>query len=135
MADLFELEQLDAYMQQAQDPTAAGLARSLAAALIRAEVGASTYDALTDLSVFLPVALEVARRVLLNPGGVRSESIDDYSVTYATEFVGGAVLTDAERQMVLAAAGVAPEGAFTIRARRDPYCARLFTPEGARYGC
>jgi hypothetical protein len=135
VADLFELEQLDAYMQQAQDPTSAALARDLATALIRAEVGAARYDALTDLSVFLPVALEVARRALLNPGGVRSESLDDYSVTYATEFVGGAVLTDAERQMVLAAAGVAPDGAFTIRARRDPNCARYFTPEGARYGC
>ena len=115
MADLFELAQLASYMQSDLDQASAELARSLAAALIRAEVGASTYDAMTDLSPFLPVALEVARRALLNPGGVRSESVDDYSVTYASEFVGGAALTEAERALVLAAAGVAPEGAFTIR--------------------
>ncbi|MEU8371213.1 hypothetical protein [Micromonospora tulbaghiae] len=115
MADLFELSQLASYMQQDLDLASAELARSLATSLIRAEVGAQRFDAMADLSVFLPVALEVARRALLNPGGVRSEQVDDYSVTYATEFVGGAVLTDAERALVLAAAGVPSGGAFTIR--------------------
>lgn len=115
MADLFELPQLASYMQQDLDLASATLARSLATSLIRAEVGAARFDAMADLSVFLPVALEVARRALLNPGGVRSEQVDDYSVTYATEFVGGAALTDAERALVRAAAGVPSGGAFTIR--------------------
>lgn len=115
MADLFELTQLASYMQQDLDSSSASLARSLAASLIRAEVGATVYDAMTDLSPFLPVALEVARRALLNPNGVRAEQVDDYSVTYATEFVGGAALTAAERALVLAAAGVSAGNAFTIR--------------------
>ncbi|PWR08579.1 hypothetical protein DKT68_15290 [Micromonospora acroterricola] len=116
MPVLFELEQLASYMQtDGLDAASAALARDLAAALIRAEVGAARYDALSDLSPFLPVALEVARRVLLNPGGVRSEQVDDYSVTYATEFVGGAALTESEAARVRAAAGMASSGAFTIR--------------------
>jgi len=113
---LFELEQLASYMQtDGLDAASASLARDLATSLIRSEVGATRYDALSDLSPFLPVALEVARRVLLNPGGVRSEQVDDYSVTYATEFVGGAALTEAERASVRAAAGLSSSGAFTIR--------------------
>ncbi|AXH89411.1 hypothetical protein [Micromonospora aurantiaca] len=115
MADLFELTQLASYMQQDLDQASAELARSLATSLIRAEVGSARFDALSDVSVFLPVALEVARRALLNPGGVRSEQVDDYSVTYATEFVGGAALTEEERALVRAAAGVPSGGAFTIR--------------------
>lgn len=115
MADLFELTQLASYMQQDLDQASAELARSLAATLIRGEVGAARFDAMADLSVFLPVALEVARRALLNPGGVRSEQIDDYSVTYATETAVGVALSASERRLVLAAAGVAPRGAFTIR--------------------
>ncbi|WP_346536951.1 hypothetical protein [Micromonospora sp. DPT] len=124
MPVLFELEQLASYMQSDLDSASAALARDLATALIRAEVGATRYDGLADLSPFLPVALEVARRALLNPGGVRSEQVDDYSVTYASEFVGGAALTEAERELVLAAAGVAPEGAFTIRPTYTAPCVR-----------
>ena len=120
MADLFTLEQLASYMQSDLDTASADLALSLATALIRGEVGAARYDALTDLSPLLPVALEVARRVLLNPTGVRSEQIDDYSVTYATEFVGGAVLTDAERAQVRRLLGLAPRGAFTITPAGSP---------------
>lgn len=116
MPVLFELPQLASYMQTSElDAASAALARDLVTSLIRTEIGAARYDALTDLSPFLPVALEVARRVLLNPGGVRSEQVDDYSVTYATEFVGGAALTEAERQLVRAAGGLASSGAFTIR--------------------
>ncbi|MCX4470457.1 hypothetical protein OOK41_09075 [Micromonospora sp. NBC_01655] len=126
MPDLFELTQLASYMQQDLDQASAELARTLATALIRAEVGAARYDALTDLSPFLPVALEVARRVLLNPAGIRSEQVDDYSVTYAAEVLGGAALTEAERARVLAAAGIASSGAFTIRPAGSPvrHCGR-----------
>lgn len=116
MADLFGLEQLASYMQSDLDQASASLARDLATSLIRSAVGAAAFDALTDLTPFLPLALEVARRVLLNPAGSRSESVDDYSVTYAAEFVGGAALTDAERALVRALAGVEPStAAFTIR--------------------
>ncbi|WP_329013212.1 hypothetical protein OG271_03990 [Micromonospora rifamycinica] len=126
MADLFELTQLASYMQQDLDQASAELARALTTALIRAEVGATRYDALTDLSPFLPVALEVARRVLLNPAGIRSESIDDYQVTYAAEVLGGAALTESERAQVLAAAGIRVSGTFTIRPAGTPdrYCWR-----------
>lgn len=115
MADLFALEQLAAYMQSDLDTASASLARDLATALIRAEVGAATYDAVVDLSPLLPVALEVARRSMLNPDGVRSEQIDDYSVTYATEVLGGAGLTEAERTAVRRLLGLRPGAAFTIR--------------------
>ena len=115
MADLFTLGQLASYMQSDLDQASAELARDLATSLIRAEVGAARYDALVDLSPLLPVALEVGRRVLLNPGGARSEQIDDYSVTYATEFVGGAALTVAEREQVRRLLGLRPGSAFTIR--------------------
>ncbi|MFY1588989.1 hypothetical protein ACN267_31365 [Micromonospora sp. WMMD734] len=127
MADLFTLEQLASYMQQDLDQASAELARALTTALIRAEVGAARYDALTDLSPFLPVALEVARRTLLNPAGIRSEQIDDYSVTYAAEVIGGPALTESERAQVLAAAGIRASGAFTIRPAGTPparYCWR-----------
>lgn len=115
MPALFELAQLASYMQQDLDQASAELARTLTTALIRAEVGAARYDALTDLSPLLPVALEVARRTLLNPSGIRSEQVDDYSVTYAAEVLGGAALTEAERERVRAAAGITSSGAFTIR--------------------
>jgi hypothetical protein len=69
VADLFALEQLAAYMQSDLDTASASLARDLATALIRAEVGAAYFDALLDLTPLLPVALEVARRSMLNPGG------------------------------------------------------------------
>ncbi|NBE80317.1 hypothetical protein [Micromonospora rubida] len=115
MADLFELSQLASYMQQDLDQASAELARTVATSLIRSAAGAARYDALVDLSPLLPVALDVARRILLNPAGVRSEQIDDYSVTYAAEVLAGAALTDDERARVLAAVGVRTSTAFSIR--------------------
>lgn len=128
MADLFELTELASYMQSDLDTASATLARTLVTVLIRGEVGATKYDALTDLSVLKPVALDVAKRILLNPEGHRSEQIDDYSVTYASESIAGAALTADEVARVLAAAGVRT-AAFTIRpgraaddyGRRYPY--------------
>ncbi|MGW5556859.1 hypothetical protein ACWER9_06505 [Micromonospora sp. NPDC003944] len=124
MADLFELAQLASYMQSDLDQASAELARALTTTLIRAEVGAERYDAIVDLSPFLSVALEVARRVLLNPAGVRAEQVDDYSVTYATEFVAGAALTAAERQLVRSIGGLPSSGAFTIRPAARPVVVR-----------
>lgn len=122
MPELFTLPELDAWTQTAVPVATGTLVRELVTTLIRSEVGAARYDALTDLSVLKPVALDVARRALANPGGVRSEQVDDYSVTYATEFVGGAALTEAERRLVRAAAGLTSSGAFTIRPAAPRYC-------------
>lgn len=93
MADLFTLAELATYMQVDSLPEAsATLARELATAQIRAAVGPARFDALTDTTLLKPLALEVARRSLLNPTGLRSEQIDDYSVTYASETVAGGLL-------------------------------------------
>lgn len=115
MADLFTLDELASYMQSDLDAATATLARLLVTTLIRNEVGATRYDALTDLSPLKPVALDVARRIMLNPDGVRSEQVDDYQVTYAAEHLAGAALTPDEVTRVLAAAGIQSSGAFTIR--------------------
>ena len=119
MPDLFELPQLASYMQTDLDQSSAELARLLTTTLIRNEVGAPRYDAITDLSPFLPVALDVARRILDPNKGKRSSTraIDDYTETdtYVTDAPSAPELTEDEKERVLAAAGVAPEGAFTIR--------------------
>ena len=132
MADLFELTELASYMQTDLDTASATLARLLVTTLIRNEVGATRYDVLTDLAPLKPVALDVAKRLLLNPDGNRSEQIDDYSVTYAVEQIGGAALTDDEIARVLAAAGIQSSGAFTIRpvGTEPAYC----WPGGRNYG-
>lgn len=41
--------------------------------------------------------LDIAGRSLTNPSGLRSVTIDDYSRTYASETLGGASLSDANR--------------------------------------
>ncbi|MEU8186017.1 hypothetical protein [Micromonospora carbonacea] len=119
MADLFELGQLASYMQSDLDQASAELARALTTALIRAEVGTVRYDAMADLSPFLPVALDVARRIMDPNKGKRSTTrqIDDYSETdsYVTDAPSAPALTEDERAQVLAAAGIASSGAFTIR--------------------
>jgi hypothetical protein len=43
------------------------------------------------------VVLDLASTNLINPGGVRSETVGGESVTYATETVGNAALTDQHR--------------------------------------
>lgn len=125
MPDLFPLPQLASYMQSSDlDEASADLARTLTASLIRAEVGPRIYDAMVDLSPFLPVALEVARRIMLNPSMLRSRSrqVDDYTETdtYASEGVGGPFLTVDEIDRVRRAAGLRPTGAFTIRPAGTP---------------
>lgn len=128
MADLFELEQLASYMQSDLDQATATLARSLTTTLIRSAVGATRYDALTDLSPLMPVALDVARRIMLNPDGVRSEQVDDYSVTYAAESLSGAALTADETARARAAAGLRTGGAFTITPAAPTGCIVRSTP-------
>lgn len=117
---LFTLPELDAYTQSTVPEATGTLALALVTTLIRTEVGAATYDALTDVTALKPVALDVARRMLLNPGGQRSTSrqLDDYTetVTYASEtLMAAAGLTDNERDRIRDALGLRPVGAFTIR--------------------
>ena len=103
--ELFTLEEFVSYLQVPEfDTFTATLARELTTIAIREEVGAATYDALTDVSAFKPIALAVAKRVVWNPEGLRSraEQIDDYSqtLTYATETLADAVLSQAEKARI-----------------------------------
>ena len=102
MAEIFELDELGTLTGEA-DTAKLTLARMLATILIRNEVGAARYDALTDLSPFKPLALDVASRSL-PPRGVSSEAIDDYRVSYtaAGSLLG---LTDDERAEIAALIG------------------------------
>lgn len=116
---LFTLPELDAYTQQTVPADTGALVLSLVTIAIRSEVGADTYDALTDVTPLKPIALDLARRMLLNPGGIRSTSrqVDDYTETstYASETLLPADLTEADRDRIRRALGLAPSGAFTIR--------------------
>lgn len=128
MADLFTLEELVAYMQVDEfDAFTATLARELATAKLRAAAGPVRYDALTDLSLLKPIALDLAKRIVTNPSGLRSASIDDYSETFASETL-GSDLSRAEVAEVRRLTG--RPSAFTIAPAmpaRSPACAeRLY---------
>lgn len=116
---LFTLPELDAYTQSTVPADTGALVLALVTIAIRSEVGADTYDALTDVSPLKPIALDLARRMLLNPGGIRSTSrqIDDYTETntYASETLLPADLTEADRDRIRRALGLRTSGAFTIR--------------------
>ena len=128
MADLFTLEQLVSFMQVPEfDTVTLELARELTTIAIREEVGPVTYDALTDLSPFKPIALAVAKRLVSNPDGLRSEQIDDYSRTFASETLVGADLTESEKARIAVILG-RPDGAFTIRALAEPFCPETAAP-------
>jgi hypothetical protein len=124
MTDLFSLEEFVSYLQVASFDTAtATLARDLATTEIRLEVGPATYDALSDLTPFKAIALAVAKRSVINPGGLRSSGrqIDDYTEnnTYAPETLLDAELTQDERDRIDRILG-RTAGAFTIRASGEP---------------
>ena len=46
------------------------------------------------------VVLDLAAMAMTNPQGLRSESIDDYSRTFASETIGGATLSDGHREIL-----------------------------------
>ena len=122
MPDLFALPELVSYLQVSEFDTAtATLARDLVTTEIRLYVGAAAYDLMSDVSAFKGIALAAAKRVLLNPAGLRSAQIDDYSETFATETFGDAQLTDAEKARIDGILGRAGE-AFTIRPAGTPDC-------------
>ncbi|MEU4570836.1 hypothetical protein [Micromonospora sp. NPDC023956] len=119
-ADLFTPAELAAYPPPVDVPEeTAALVLALVTAEIRGVVGDDRYDALTDVSALKPVALALARRMVDNPGGVRSRArqLDDYSETdtYASESLVPAELTDSEIDRIRRAVGLSPAGAFTIR--------------------
>ena len=121
---LFTLPELDAYTQSTVPADTGTLVLALVTVMIRAEVGAEAYDALPDVSPLKPVALDLARRMLLNPGGIRSTSrqVDDYTETstYASETLLPADLTEADRDRIRRALGLWTSGAFTIRPAGAP---------------
>lgn len=111
---LFDLRHLQLYLADDTITAEVGkFAHDLIASDIRNAIGAARYDALTDLSVLRSIALEVARRRGMNPGGLRSEAIDDYTVQYASESIGGSLLTVDEIRRLRRAAGIR-SGAFSI---------------------
>lgn len=120
MPNLFELPELVSWLQVPEFDTAtATLVRDLVTSEIRAHVGSSTYDALTDLSPYKAIALAAAKRAVLNPSGLRSTQIDDYSETFATETLGDVELTEAEQNRIDRILGRAG-GAFSIRPAGTP---------------
>lgn len=116
---LFTLEELDAWVQATVAPATGALVLELVTTVIRNEIGADRYDALTDLSPLKLIALDVARRMQRNADGRRStsEQIDDYTttVTYASETLQPPVLTSDDIDGIWRALGVRRTGAFTIR--------------------
>jgi hypothetical protein len=125
--DLFSTGELVSYLQVDEFDTATALlARDLVTSEIRWVVGPAAYDAMTDVSAFKAIALAAAKRVVSNPAGLRStaRTIDDYSETdtYATETLGDAGLTDAERARIDRILGRSAGGAFTIRPVGAPDC-------------
>lgn len=121
--ELFTLPELDAWAQTTVPVATGTLVRELVTTLIRSEVGADRYDALSDLSPLKPIALDVARRMIRNADGRRSvaSQIDDYSetVTYASETLAAPYLTDDDRARIWVIFGVRRSGAFTIRPGTD----------------
>lgn len=123
---LFTLEQFDAWVQGTVPPATGSLILDLVTTAIRGVIGADRYDALTDLTPLMLVALDVARRMWRNADGRRSATrqLDDWSttVTYASETMQPPTLTDADIAAIWAALGVRHKGAFTIRPAYTPDC-------------
>lgn len=124
MADLFTREELASYLQVPEvDNATSDLLLALVTTEIRWAVGASDYDAMIDADQlrFKGVALEAVKRCYLNPSGLRSASIDDYSETFATETFGGVELSEAEQARIDRILGRSA-GGFTIRPAGESDC-------------
>lgn len=106
------------------DAATYALTLELVTAAIRGEVGAARYDALDDLLPLKLLALDLARRMLRNAAGLRSETrqLDDWSktVTYASETLQAPDLTADDLDRLWRALGVRRAGAFTIRPTGAP---------------
>jgi hypothetical protein len=115
---LFTKEQLAAYLDV--DVSAISDARyEVLEEKIRVEIiniiGQTRFDS-TEETRFFSVALDMAKQMGMNPGGLRShqESIDDWSFTdtYAAETIGDFEATQAEIRRIRKAAGM--KNAFSI---------------------
>ena len=81
MADLFELTDLAAYMQQDLDSATATVARRVASGWLGSATGLAEWpDPVPD--ELWTYALELAEMAYGNPGGYVSEDIDDHSVGF-----------------------------------------------------
>jgi hypothetical protein len=82
VADLFELTDLAAYMQQDLDTATATTARRIASGWLGSATGLSTdwTDPVPD--ELWAWGLELAEMAYGNPGGYASEGIDDHSVSF-----------------------------------------------------
>lgn len=99
MPELFELTQLVTFMQRPSlQLDIAELARTMATIEIRNHIGGIKYDAYTDVTPFFTFALKLARRVVFNPEGYRSEKVDDYEYQIATEDLVPPELTESEKE-------------------------------------
>lgn len=124
MASLFTREELASYLQIPEvDNATSDLLLALVTTEIRSFIGGTTYDAMVDADQlrFKGVALEAVKRCYLNPSGLRSASIDDYSETFATETFGGVELSEAEQTRIDRILGRST-GAFTIRPAGESDC-------------
>src|SRR5919106_3081980 len=91
---LFTKEQLAAYLQkdssEISDATYEVLEQKIEVEIVNV-IGQTRFDSTPEIS-FFSVALDMAKQMGINPGGLRSvqESIDDFSTTetYAAETVG-----------------------------------------------
>lgn len=94
----------------AEDEARAEAALADASALVRAEAGKTWVDDSNALSgvpdAITAVTIAAARRALTNPDGVASETIPDYSRTFASTSLSADIyLTRGERRVVQRAAG------------------------------
>jgi hypothetical protein len=115
MADLFTNAELVSFMQVDELPNdIIDLARELTTAEIRNYIGTGKYALLTadEFADLKGVALQVSKRVIFNPEGLRSEEVDDYSYTIAVENLAPPNLTTAEEKRIDRVIGVS--GAFSI---------------------
>lgn len=130
MAELFTNGELASYLQVPEvDNATADLLRGLVTTEIRQYAGTAVWDALADADkqAFKGLALEAVKRSFLNPSGLRSSSIDDYSETFATETFGGIDLTETECDRIDRILGRSG-GAFTIRAPAQPFWSPRLRP-------
>ncbi len=101
MPELFTLEQLVTFMQRNElERDVAELALTYATIEIRNRVGATRWAAYTDVSYFFPLGLRLARRVVHNPEGLRSETIDDYKYEISVEDLRPPELTEQEKDEI-----------------------------------
>lgn len=106
MAQLFELSELDAYVQRPVPVATAGLLRTLVTGAVEVEAG-MVFTSPPD-SIRL-VALRVAARLYANPAALNSEQLGPQSAGYGLT----SILRDDERAIVRAA-GVGRGSVYSV---------------------